>query len=370
LGNVKRRRILHVFQTFEVGGTQVRFAAIANHFGRRWQHVIIAMNGNLASRSLLDPELEVDFPEVVSTSRSTLGNARRFRKSLQAIKPDLMMTYSWGAIEWALANVSLPLSFSRSIRHIHLEDGFGAGEQEAQFLRRSLLRRACLRSSTVVLPSLTLYDVAVKQWRLPEKGVYHIANGVDLHRFAPAKNLLSRSELPVVGVVAALRPEKNHARLLRAFRLATMNCPARLVIVGDGIERARLEALTVELGLSGTVSFVGATQAPEHAYRELDVFALSSDTEQMPLSILEAMAAGLPVVATDVGDVRAMLSNDNQPFVASRDDHAFAASLHRLLQNPRERVQLGSANRVRAEAEYGLGRMLHNHAALIEANLF
>ena len=131
----------------------------------------------------------------------------------------------------------------------------------------------------------------------------------------------------MIGTVAALRPEKNLARLLRAFRLVADVMPARLVIAGDGPERPGLEQLTRDLGLSGLVRFTGHLDDPAALYRTLDIFALSSDTEQMPLSVIEAMASGLPVAATAVGDVAAMLAAENQAFVTPLEDAALAGRL-------------------------------------------
>ena len=105
---------------------------------------------------------------------------------------------------------------------------------------------------------------------------------------------------------------------------------ARLVIIGDGPERQTLERLAAELGIADRVRFAGHVAAPAAEYARFDVFALPSDTEQMPLSVLEAMAAGLPVVSTDVGDVRAMVAEENAPLLVPKDDAALAA-LDRLI---------------------------------------
>ena len=157
---------------------------------------------------------------------------------------------------------------------------------------------------------------------------------------------------PVIGTVAALRPEKNLPRLLRAFRLVADVMPARLVIAGDGPERPGLERLTSELGLSGHVCFTGYLDDPAALYRSLDVFALSSDTEQMPLSVIEAMASALPVAATDVGDVAAMLAPENQAFVTAVDETELAGAIMALARDATLRARVGAANRTKAEAEF------------------
>jgi glycosyltransferase involved in cell wall biosynthesis len=131
-----------------------------------------------------------------------------------------------------------------------------------------------------------------------------------------------------------------------------------LVIVGDGPDRPKVESLVKELGLVGVVHLTGHVEAPQPLYRGFDLFVQSSDTEQMPLSVLEAMAAGLPVVATDVGDIRAMVAPDNRPFIVPCDDDQFARALCQMLDDPGLRHRLGDANRFKAAAEYNRDDMV------------
>ena len=170
----------------------------------------------------------------------------------------------------------------------------------------------------------------------------------------------------MIGTVAALRPEKNLGRLLRAFALLPEGCQARLVIAGDGPERAALEALARELGVAERVQFTGHVADPARLYGGFDLFALSSDTEQMPLTVLEAMAAGLPVVATEVGDVRAMLCPENDPFVGPKEAAALAERLRDLLADAALRQRIGAANRAKAERDFDEQGMFHAWRALFD----
>src|SRR4051812_5352809 len=92
------RVALHVFPTFAVGGAQVRFAAIANHYGAAYRHIVFAMDGNYACAGRLAPALGVAYPDLSMRKGSTLGNARWFRQVLQDLRPDVLVTYNWGAI--------------------------------------------------------------------------------------------------------------------------------------------------------------------------------------------------------------------------------------------------------------------------------
>jgi len=350
--------LLHVFSTFAPGGPQVRFAAIANHFGRRWRHAVVAMDGNTACRERLDPGLDVSFLESGAVKGDTLGNIRRFRAALRAMRPAALVTSNWGSIEWAMAN-ALPL-----VRHVHLEDGFGPEERDRQLPRRVWTRRVFLRRSTVVVPSRVLERIATEVWRLPRGRLRYVPNGIDMGKFGTGG--AAENAVPVVGTVTALRAEKNLARLVRAFRRVVDVMPATLVLVGDGPELPMLQALVAELGLGGTVRFTGHVAQPQALYAGFDVFALSSDTEQMPLSVLEAMAARLPVAATDVGDVREMLAEANGRFVVPRDDGALAEALAALLRDPARRGAIGADNRAKAERDFDQATMFAAWAALFD----
>lgn len=354
--------LLSVFPTFAVGGAQIRFTTLVNHFGRNWRHAIVAMDGVTEARDRLDPGVAVEFPGIEIRKGDVIGNVRRARAALRALAPRVLLTHNFGSIEWAIANRPT------LARQIHVEDGFGPEERGRQLPRRVWLRRIFLRGRTVALPSQTLMRIAAETWRLDRRRLHYVPNGIDLARFAGrADSAPWPGEGPVVGTVAALRREKNIARLLRAFHIATRAMPARLVLIGDGPERAGLERLAGELGMSERVHFAGHVPQPAALLQALDVFAMSSDTEQMPISLLEAMAAGLPTAATDVGDIRAMLPDVAHELVTPCDDRALAAALAVLIGSPEMRAELGRASRNKAEQEYSQEKMFARWAALLES---
>ncbi len=350
--------LLHIYPTFAVGGAQARFAAIANHFGRRWHHAIVALDGETGCRERLDPGLDVSFPQITTIKGDLRGNIRRYRTTLREMRPQTLVTANWGAIEWDMANALRPLA-----RHIHVEDGFGPEERTAQLRRRVLTRRLVLRRCITVLPSRNLLRIATEIWKLPPNRLRYIPNGIDLTRFQPQQR--ETADVAVIGTVAALRPEKNIARLLRAFAL-TADLPCRLLIIGDGAERPMLQALAESLGVAARVDFAGHQAEPSRLIAGLDIFAMSSDTEQMPISLLEAMASGLAVAATDVGDIRAMLPSESQAYVTTCDDAALASALRALLVSPHARTAAAAANRARAEADFDQQRMFDAYAALYD----
>lgn len=362
--------LLHVFSTFDVGGQQTRFVTLVNELGRQFRHTVMAMDNRFGCAERLDPTMDwsTETLTVAKTASLSPGNLVRFRRILRRSRPHLLLTYNWGAIEWALANRWFPIC-----RHLHFEDGFGPDESPVrQNPRRVLTRRIALSGKTqVIVPSRTLQDLATGVWRLGGERVLQVPNGIDCTRFEqpPDSTLLEalglRGEELVVGTVAALRREKNIGRLVRAFARLPRDRPYRLVIVGEGPDRAEIMASAEQLGLADRILLTGAIEKPERLLGRFDVFALSSDTEQMPYSILEAMAAGLPIVTTDVGDVKRMLAPENTPqVVPSADEAGLAAAMLDLLENAEVRAMLGARNAERVRAGYSLETMLKRYRAL------
>jgi len=335
--------ILHVFSTFAVGGPQRRFAAIANHFGSRYRHRVIALDSRTEAQALLKTPCAV---QAAPFQRSNpLSDMVRAAKYIRAVSPDLLVTYNWGAMEWGAANLAA------GARHVHIEDGFGPEEAEKQLQRRVWFRRAVLRwRSTLVLPSQTLMTIADKIWHIASRRMVYLPNGIPCARYQLGRDaaLTFPGDGPIIGTVAALRREKSLGRLIEAFALLRTKRAARLVIVGDGPERAALEQLVHARGLQDSVFFTGSLERPERALAAFDIFALSSDTEQMPLSVLEAMAAGLPVAGTNVGDVRQMVAEDNKPLIVPREVLALAGAMRALVDDADLRTSIGAANRARA----------------------
>jgi L-malate glycosyltransferase len=357
--------VLHVFPSFGIGGVPLRMARVINHFGTRLRHTIIALDRNFAAAGSLADNLDLRLVDLDRVRRGIVRSVLNSAMALHRLRPGLLATYNWGAIEWAIANRVLAVA-----PHFHFEAGFGPQETDRQIPRRVWLRRwALARCIRVAVPSQNLVALAHSVWRLPAERIAFIPNGVDLERFAK----LPRDAIPgfvrcpqelVIGTVAPLRPEKNVGRLLRVFAALGEEPKTRLVVAGEGSEGPKLNQLAVELGIADRVVFTGRV-APEVVLGSFDVFALSSDTEQMPNAVLEAMAASRAVAAVDVGDVRSMLSSENREFVVPRDDAAgFATAIAALLRDPGKRDQLGRRNRERAQAAFSQDRMFEAYARL------
>lgn len=369
----KARHLLHVFSTFGVGGPEVRSCDLINHFGERYRHTIIAMDGNYECQAKLLPGAPVTFLEVANHRQNLLKNVQQFSRLLQQLKPDVLLTYNWGAIEWGLTNL-----LRRVCPHFHWEEGFSPEEAVRQKKRRIYARRLFLSGvEKLVVPSRTLERIAQQIWKFPAGRVSYVPNGVDITHYTrnlPQENSLSR--IPalakfqgrlLVGTVATLRKEKNIPRMIRAFTEAAIGFDAVLIVVGSGPEHQSLQQLVQENRLTEKVILLGHKDDPAEIVKCFDIFAISSDTEQMPISVLEAMAAGCPVVGTDVGDIKEMIAPSNQAFLsATTDEAAFVSHLQHLLTDADLRATIGQQNQTRCQELFDKRVMYHRYEQFYE----
>lgn len=355
--------IVHVFPSFARGGQQMRLATVARGLGDRFRHRIISLDGEVSAQDAFDPQtIEVETFAAKKSAGLSLSNMRELARRIAG--GDLLCTYNFGSLEAALANRRGP-----KLPHLHFEDGFGPDETlSRQKLRRVLARRLLLADSLVVVPSRGLEELALEKWRLKRANLRRIVNGVEIARFARPRGVKNDASPVVVGSVGALRPEKNYLRLIGAFAKVAHGKAAKLMICGEGPQRERLRVVAGKSGCD--IDLSGETSSPEKAYATFDIFALSSDTEQAPLSLMEAMAAGLAVAATDVGDIREMVAEENRPFITPLgDDEALAGALARLIADPGLRARLGAANAAKARQVFGAARMIEDFRALFSEAL-
>jgi glycosyltransferase involved in cell wall biosynthesis len=356
--------ILHLHSTFQPGGKELRAARLMNVFGRAVRHTIVsAVPDALGAASAVDPAIAVDYPAHFEPLAGKPHPARLLRLA-RAMQPfDLVLTYNWGAMDAALAHsvfrdyLSLPAL-------VHHEDGFNQDEAERLKTSRNWFRRVALaRSAGLVVPSRRLEEIALKVWHQPRGRVHLIENGIDTARYAKRPKadalprVVKRPGERWVGTLAGLRAVKNLPRLVRAC--ADLPDEWHLVIAGEGPVREAIRAEAIRLGMAHRVHLPGFVADPSTAVGLFDVFALSSDSEQFPISVVEAMAAGLPVAAPAVGDVAGMVAEENRPFICRPgDEGALAQAIETLALDEDLRARIGKANRAKAVACYDEARMI------------
>jgi glycosyltransferase involved in cell wall biosynthesis len=242
---------------------------------------------------------------------------------------------------------------------VHTEHEFFSYKDSA-FSRKLIgpLSHLCDRM-TVVGPEVA--DYFVRTIGLPKERVTIVPNGVDIGAF-DGNSLSVRQQLGlsaedlVIGTVGRLEPEKDHATLLEVFREALAGHPAaRLLMVGGGSLESELRATAARLGIGDRTVFLGYRRDIPALLGAMDIFVLPSIREGLPISVIEAMAAGRPVVASNVGSLHTLVRDGQNGFLVPPQDRAgFVQAVRGLIASPELRRRVGAEGRRTVEASYSL----------------
>jgi len=239
--------------------------------------------------------------------------------------------------------------------------------------KKVLLNRVSSRLTTkVVAVSNDAADVCLEVERIPPSKVVVILNGINTTIFSPFDAGTNKKSLPIrIGIVARLAPEKDHQTLLQAIKImATADVMFHLDIIGDGVLRSKLEKTVAEFGISSHVSFLGMKHDVHYLLKNLDVFVLSSTTEGISLTLLEAMATGLPVVATNVGgNPEVVIDGVTGYIVPAQAPLEMAEKLLLLLNDCSMRRQMGARGRERVVERFSIAETTRHYEELYRSVL-
>lgn len=360
-------RILHIHSSFDPGGKELRCVRLINAFGGAAFNALVSGEPDKrGAAALIEPMVAwAKFPSLKGKPWPRRLNA--MAAAMQSY--DLVCTYNWGAMDAVLAH-TLFADVYKLPPLVHHEDGFNEDEAERRKRGRNLYRRIALgRASALVVPSHTLERIAIEEWDQPRARVRRIPNGIDTRAYAATPKadvlpgLVKHTGELWLGSLAGLRKVKNLTALVRA--LPFLDEAWQLVIAGEGPEREAILAEAERRGIEDRVHLPGFVADPASVAGLFDVFALSSLSEQFPISVIEAMAAGLPIAAPAVGDVAEMVAEANAPFIVPPgDERALRQALTALADDPALRRRIGEANRARAREEYDEATMIRRYKAL------
>lgn len=365
--------ILHMHSSFNLGGKEARSIQLMNAFGDRARHVIVSgMPDQYAARDAIAPGISYEIAQNPPplTGRPSVGRYEAIAKFMRRF--DLVLSYNWGAIDAVMAKRVFPKNMPPIVHH---EDGFNADEAMKLKPQRAIYRRMAFPAAyAVVVPSMTLEWVATNVWKQSAPRLRRIANGIDTALYARKPDpkaipgLVRKPGEVIVGALAGLREVKNLPALVRA----TAGCSARvrLVIVGEGPERAKIEMAARALEMQDKVLLPGFLPDPHKYVGLFDIMALSSLSEQFPISVVEGMAAGLPIASVPAGDIPHMVSEENRPYITPHSGEVdLRDAIQALAVDAKLRAAIGRANRAKAVSDYDAKTMIAAYARLYEEAL-
>ena len=361
--------VVHIIHRFECGGLQTLLAECINRMPpQHFRHAVICLTGF------------TDYAEKIrrtGVELHTLGKLPGYGfsthlklwKLLCNLRPAVVHTYNIGTIEYnataLLAGVPV---------RIHAEHGRDSVEIDGSHNTYNLIRRLLIPIINAYVPvSAELGDWLRKTIGVPERKIVVLPGGVDTVHYAPLKaGLESLPQRIWIGTVGRIDPIKNHTVLLDAFGLLLERFPSPqfdvcLAIVGDGPLLQTLRAQVASEPWADRVWLPGSRADIADVMRSFTVFVLPSLSEGTPVTILEAMATSLPVVASRVGGVpQLVLDQQTGLLVNSSDPEALANALSTYIRNPHLRTQHGAAGRAYVLAHYSIDQMVAGYASLYQ----
>ena len=361
-------RVMFLLTSMPVGGAETLLVNLIRTLDRERFDPLVAC---LKERDVLGEKLAEDVPvfDRLIGGKYDVRVLPRLRKLMKQEQVDAVVTVGagdkmfWGRLAARAAGVPVVLS---ALHSTGWPDGIGR------------LNR-CLTPITdgfiAVAESHAEFQVDVE--RFPREKVYLVPNGIDTQRFQYSGSARQRwrkrlgidTKAPVVGIVAALRPEKNHQLFLQTAAQIAIQLPqTRFVIAGDGPLRSILQQQADSLGIGLQTSFLGSVEDVPGVLSMMDLFCLTSDNEASPVSILEALACQRAVVAPDVGSIgESVIDGDTGYLYPCGDQEALSERWLALLTDRGQRRDLGAAGRAHVQAHGSLESMTEGYSRLIES---
>lgn len=371
----RKLRFLHLHSRFDQNDVALRCVRLIDALGPDIEHTIVsadpdALDAGDRVSGAVNVHYQGVFPQL--TGFPSLGRLKKLADAMRGY--DLVLSYGWGAIEGAMAHTLFAQAFALPPL-IHHEDALGPEEAARLKPRRSWYRRIALgRSASLVVPSRRLEKIATQAWAQPPARIQRIPPGIPVSHYRKKSRpdvlpgLIKRQGESWVGTVGDLTRERNLPLLVDAF--ADMPDHWQLVLLGQGPERGAILKLAEGLGIEHRVHVLAPLEDMSRVLGLFDIFALSSAHEEFPVSLIEAMAAGLPVAAAESSDIAEMVAAENRHLLCSPGDKAgLSRALHRLSVDAAARKACGSANRAKAREQFDQEKMIARYRMLYASAL-
>lgn len=377
-GHDPRPLVVHVMYRFDVGGMENGIVNLINHMPRdTYRHAIVALTEVTDFRKRITRD-DVQFIALNKRPGHSFWIYPRLFRLFRELRPDIVHTRNLGALELAV-----PAWAAGVPVRIHGEHGRDVGDLDGSNKKYQWLRRIYRPFVTnYIALSRDMEEYLVEKVGIPGKRLRTICNGVDAERFYPVESRQPISGCPfpgpeflVIGTVGRMHPVKNQTDLARAFIRVLETAPElreklRLVMIGDGPLRADSLALLEQAGCADLAWLPGERSDVPDILRGLDCFVLPSLAEGISNTILEAMATGLPVIATDVGGSGELVNSGvTGELVPAGDVDALADRIAGLASQPRKARTMGAAGRKAVEQRFSLAAMVRQYEDLYDRSL-
>jgi len=373
---MQKIHIVHILGNFAPGGAEMGVVRLIRSFPNSdITHSVCSIGSNMAMKELLPEYVNCYSLGIDGASYSAFIPLYRLLKKTNSDIAHVNNIAPW--FDVALAS---KLAGCKCIETFH---GVEENVNTFPFPRRILLKTAFSMTSSTTAVAEAAANLLTQLIGIPTNRVKVIPNAVDTDFFSPCpsneqKNSLRISlNLPIqgllIGCVAALRPVKNHDGLLKAFAKAMSeksdlsSKDVYLVLVGEGLLESKLKRLSHALGIEGQVIFLGRRNDIHKVLQAFDVFVLNSKTEGMSYAIIEAMAAGLPIIATDVGANSELITYDTEGYPFPQGDTEALVNYISQMANDRSRlIEMGKNARKKIIKSYSLKKMIFSYKTLYE----
>ena len=358
---------MHLIHKLGAGGAENGIINIVNHINQTLFESSIC---SFAGKGNHTERIDRNYTTLFEFDKKT-GNDFRVPLKLFNLyrkwNPDIVHTHTWGTVCEGLIAAKL----ARVPVIIHGEHGTIQQQKRNIYVQRYLWDMA----DQVLSVSNTHRDRLSKTIGYPKSKIKVIMNGVDTERFqvdgqnkSVRKKFGIRKDEIIVGTVGRLVPVKNQTLLIHAFGEVSKSCSTcKLVLVGDGLLKEELSLLAFSLGISDKVIFLGQRYDIPNILKVLDIFVLSSISEGMSNTILEAMSSGLPVIATHVGgNPEIVKNNETGILVASDNKEAMTSAIISMIEDPQKRKKMGRCGRKLAKDKFSLRAMVNNYETLYQ----
>lgn len=375
-----RPLIAHVVFRFDIGGLENGVVNLINRLpADRYRHAVVALTEITDFCRRIERD-DVQYLALSKPPGQGLWQTGRWCAAFRALSPAIVHTRNIGALEAQLA-----ARLADVPGRVHGEHGWDSADPGGSNWRHRLTRRvfAPLVHQWIALSGQIERYLREAVGVAPGR-IRRICNGVDTVLFVPpaagrregiAGSPFNDSSLFVVGTVGRLQQVKDQVNLVRAMAhvlnvLPRARARLRLAIIGDGPQRAEIEAAIHALGIAELVWLAGARNDVPAVLRGFDLFALPSRAEGISNTILESMASGLPVVATQVGgNVELVEHGVTGRLVPPADPAALGEALLSYLAEPAAAAAAGRAGRVLCERRFSVDRMVADYAAVYDGVL-